>query len=50
MEQGGKTVRLWVDARTGEIIWGIPRQTFHVGGAFTADIDPTISAAGGNST
>jgi len=31
-----------VDARTGEIIWGIQRRTLHVGGTMPADIDPTI--------
>ncbi|MEN6346841.1 MAG: hypothetical protein ABFE16_16175 [Armatimonadia bacterium] len=30
-----------VDARTGQILWGLDRQTYHVGQGMTADIDPT---------
>lgn len=29
-----------VDARTGEIIWGLKEQTYHVGSGMAADIDP----------
>ncbi|MHB8997410.1 MAG: rhamnogalacturonan lyase family protein [Armatimonadota bacterium] len=31
-----------VDARTGEIIWGLKERTYHVGSGMAADIDPTI--------
>jgi rhamnogalacturonan endolyase len=31
-----------VEARTGQIIWGLKQETNHIGGAMTADIDPTI--------
>ena len=30
-----------VDARTGKVIWGLSTQTYHVGRALAADIDPT---------
>ncbi len=30
------------DARSGEMIWGLPEQTHHVGFGMAADIDPTI--------
>lgn len=31
-----------VDARTGEILWGIQEQTYHVGSGMAADIDPSL--------
>jgi hypothetical protein len=31
-----------VDARTGEIVWGLQEQTYHVGSGMAADIDPTV--------
>ena len=31
-----------VDAKTGEIIWGLKEQTYHVGSGMAADIDPTV--------
>ncbi|MEN6641851.1 MAG: carbohydrate binding domain-containing protein [Armatimonadia bacterium] len=31
---------LLVDAKTGEIIWGLQEQTYHVGSGMAADIDP----------
>ncbi|MEN6302366.1 MAG: hypothetical protein ABFD96_06555 [Armatimonadia bacterium] len=30
-----------VDARTGDILWGYPERSYHVGEGMTADIDPT---------
>lgn len=30
------------DAKTGQILWGLPDRTYHVGMGMAADIDPTI--------
>ena len=32
-----------VDARTGKQIWGLKKQTYHVGDGMVADIDPSLS-------